>query len=110
MSKSAASSASAPRLNVLVVDDEKNIRSVLVACLESAGCRAVEAATLDVRVPQRTPGQPGQAGSVVRTVSVTISIGVAQPPGRHADPHGVLRAADLALDRAKQAGQNRVSA
>jgi two-component system, NtrC family, response regulator AlgB len=45
MSKSAASSASAPRLNVLVVDDEKNIRSVLVACLESAGCRAVEAAS-----------------------------------------------------------------
>ena len=72
--------------------------------------RAVEAATLDVRVPQRAPGQPGRVGSVVRTVSVTISIGVAQPPGRHADPHGVLRAADLALDRAKQAGQNRVSA
>jgi NtrC-family two-component system response regulator AlgB len=43
MPKSTAPSASAPRLNVLVVDDEKNIRATLVACLESAGCRAVEA-------------------------------------------------------------------
>ena len=45
MAKSVASSAGAPRLNVLIVDDEKNIRSVLVACLESAGCRVVEAAS-----------------------------------------------------------------
>ncbi|HEY1585584.1 MAG TPA: sigma-54 dependent transcriptional regulator, partial [Polyangia bacterium] len=43
MPKSTAPSASAPRLNVLVVDDEKNIRATLVACLESAGSRAVEA-------------------------------------------------------------------
>jgi two-component system, NtrC family, response regulator AlgB len=34
------------RLNVLVADDEKNIRSVLVACLESADCRVVEAASV----------------------------------------------------------------
>src|SRR6478752_6244804 len=46
MPKSAAPSPSAHRLNVLVVDDEKNIRSTLVACLESAGCHAVEAASL----------------------------------------------------------------
>ena len=44
MAKSTGSSASAPRLHVLVVDDEKNIRATLVACLESAGCRVVEAA------------------------------------------------------------------
>jgi NtrC-family two-component system response regulator AlgB len=31
---------------VLVVDDEKNIRSVLVACLESLGCRVVEAGSV----------------------------------------------------------------
>jgi NtrC-family two-component system response regulator AlgB len=37
---------SSPRLNVLVVDDEKNIRSVLVACLESARCKVTEAASL----------------------------------------------------------------
>jgi GGDEF domain-containing protein len=73
--------------------------------------RAVEAGTLDVQVLQRAAGgQTARVSTVVRTVSVTISSGVAQPPGRHADPHEVLRAADLALDRAKQAGQNRVSA
>ncbi|HXU72942.1 MAG TPA: sigma-54 dependent transcriptional regulator [Polyangia bacterium] len=42
----AGPAASGRQLHVLVVDDEKNIRSVLVACLESAGCRVVEAATL----------------------------------------------------------------
>jgi len=71
----------------------------------------VERSTLDVRVPQRPPaGQPGRVGTVERTVAATISVGVAQPQGRRADPHEVLRAADLALDRAKQGGQNRVSA
>jgi NtrC-family two-component system response regulator AlgB len=44
MPKSFASSASGPRLNVLVVDDEKNIRTTLVACLESVACRTTEAA------------------------------------------------------------------
>ena len=75
--------------------------------------RAVEAAALDMQVPQRPPaGQPApvRVATVVRTVSVTISIGVAEPEGRGADPHEVLRAADRALDRAKQAGLNRVSA
>ncbi len=43
MAKTAETSRSEPRLNVLVVDDEKNIRAVLVACLESAGCHVVEA-------------------------------------------------------------------
>ncbi|MCW3031433.1 MAG: Sigma-54 dependent DNA-binding response regulator, partial [Solirubrobacterales bacterium] len=46
MSKSAAPSASGHRLNVLVVDDEKNIRATVVACLESAGCGAVEASSI----------------------------------------------------------------
>jgi NtrC-family two-component system response regulator AlgB len=46
MPKSAAPPASGHRLNVLVVDDEKNIRTTLVACLESAGCHAVEASSI----------------------------------------------------------------
>lgn len=46
MAKPAAPSPGARRLQVLVVDDEKNIRSTLVACLESAGCRAVEASSI----------------------------------------------------------------
>ena len=46
MAKPAAPSAGAHRLQVLVVDDEKNIRATLVACLESAGCQAVEASSI----------------------------------------------------------------
>jgi len=72
--------------------------------------RAVEAATLEVRVPERPrAGRPARGGIVKRTVAVTLSAGVAQPEGREDDPHEVLRAAERALDRAKQAGQNRVA-
>jgi GGDEF domain-containing protein len=75
--------------------------------------RVVEAATLDVRAPERprAPGQPAPRASrgVERTVSVTISVGVAQPEEPGADPHEVLRAAQRALDSAKEAGQNRVT-
>jgi len=34
-------------LSTLIADDEKNIRSTLAACLESMGCRVVQAATPD---------------------------------------------------------------
>src|SRR5512147_2100234 len=34
-----------PALSVLVVDDEKNIRTTLGLCLEQTGCRVVPAAT-----------------------------------------------------------------
>jgi GGDEF domain-containing protein len=69
--------------------------------------RAVARATLDVRVLERAHGAR-PAHTVERTVLATISVGVAQPETRGADPHEVLRAAGEALDRAKQAGQNRV--
>jgi len=39
------SPAAPPPLRVLVVDDERNIRSTLVICLEGLGCKAREAAT-----------------------------------------------------------------
>ncbi len=72
--------------------------------------RTVERANLDVRVAEPSrPGQPKRVASIARTVSVTLSVGVAQPEGRGADPHEVLRTADRALDRAKEAGENRVS-
>lgn len=71
--------------------------------------KAVEVATLDVRVLERArPGRPDRPGVVERTVAVTISAGVAQPETRGADPHDVLRRAGRALDHAKQAGLNRV--
>jgi GGDEF domain-containing protein len=70
--------------------------------------RVVERATLDVRVPGR-PGGDRPAPAVERTVATTISVGLAQPEKRGADPHEVLRVAASALERGKEAGHNRVS-
>jgi GGDEF domain-containing protein len=73
--------------------------------------RAVETATLEVTVPEpRRAGGTARTGTVKRTVSATISVGVAQPDGNGADPYAVLRAADQALDRAKQSALHLVSA
>jgi diguanylate cyclase (GGDEF)-like protein len=44
------------------------------------------------------------------TVSVTISIGVAEPTSRMRGTDDVLQSADKALYRAKQSGRNRVEA
>lgn len=44
-----------------------------------------------------------------KTLSVTVSIGVAEPDDLRSTPAEVLRAADQALYRAKEAGRNRVS-
>jgi len=58
----------------------------------------------DVGVKQRGETTPG------KTLSVTVSVGVAQPGGDSLrTPAQVLRAADEALYRAKQGGRNRVS-
>jgi diguanylate cyclase (GGDEF)-like protein len=55
------------------------------------------------RAPVGAPTRPS------RVLSVTVSIGVAQSPGFGASPAQVLRFADEALYRAKEAGRNRVS-
>jgi diguanylate cyclase (GGDEF)-like protein len=69
--------------------------------------RAVESATLDVKVPQKTrSGAPG--GMVQRTVAGTISAGIAQSSRRDADPFRVLRDAEEALRRAQLDGMNRI--
>jgi diguanylate cyclase (GGDEF)-like protein len=44
-----------------------------------------------------------------KRLSVTVSIGVAEPSDERATPRTVLRASDEALYRAKKAGRNRVS-
>jgi diguanylate cyclase (GGDEF)-like protein len=49
------------------------------------------------------------AGAGEKVLSVTVSIGVAEPTDQHATPRAVLKAADEALYRAKKAGRNRVS-
>jgi diguanylate cyclase (GGDEF)-like protein len=72
--------------------------------------REVEKTTLDIRVPDKpkvgTP--PARAGKVERTVAVTVSVGIAQPTRRGENPDDVLLAAGRAVDRAKEAGMNRV--
>lgn len=72
--------------------------------------RAVEKATLDIRVTDRPKGgaAPARPGKVERTVAATVSIGIAQPARRGEDPDEVLLAAGRGVDRAKEAGMNRV--
>jgi diguanylate cyclase (GGDEF)-like protein len=43
------------------------------------------------------------------SITITVSIGVAERNHRHASPDQVVQAADKALYRAKEAGRNRVS-
>lgn len=76
----------------------KNIAGYKMAL--RSGERAVESK------PGKKPGGARRAG---KTVSVTISIGVAERNERLLTPEDVMQAADKALYRAKHAGRNRVS-
>lgn len=75
---------------------------------------SIEGYHMTLRRPDR-PRNPGK-GTVLRhtqppgqSLSVTISAGLAQPDERNTTSTTVLKAADQALYRAKQAGRNRVS-
>jgi diguanylate cyclase (GGDEF)-like protein len=57
--------------------------------------------------PRRRPAAV-KAASTRQHVTVTVSIGVAEPDSRHQTPDLVIQAADQALYRAKDAGRNRV--
>ena len=61
---------------------------------------------------RRRPGKKkAEAPSLQQTpdrLSVTVSIGVAEPSTRYRQPEQVIQAADQALYRAKQSGRNRV--
>jgi len=88
--------------------------SVDDAARELEGIRdAIETYKMAVRAPDR-PKQADEgakrrgAGAPEKQLSVTVSIGVAGP-ARGATPQQVIKAADEALYRAKQAGRNRVS-
>jgi GGDEF domain-containing protein len=72
----------------------------------------------DYRLALRAPGRPRQAKSdnrkrgafhAANSVSVTISIGVAERSEELATPDDVIKSADKALYRAKNGGRNRVS-
>ncbi len=58
--------------------------------------------------PRKKPNNPKKPAQPARLISVTVSIGVAGPNARLSTPDTVLRAADRALYRAKDAGRNRV--
>jgi diguanylate cyclase (GGDEF)-like protein len=71
---------------------------------------AIEARALVIRDNdrRRTVG-PRDARNLEHGLSVTVSIGVAAPGRRASTPTEVMKAADQALYRAKQAGRNRIS-
>jgi len=71
---------------------------------------AVEDVTVDVSVEGPPPASRlVRAGTVERTVSVTISAGVAECGRPGEDPKPVIEAAERALARAREGGMNRVS-
>jgi GGDEF domain-containing protein len=74
----------------------------------------IEKYALAIRAPNRPKDaqdarRARNARGTRQTVSVTVSIGVAEPGERHVSAEAVLRAADAALYRAKEKGRNRVS-
>jgi len=56
----------------------------------------------------RRPEKPTRSEGGQKSLTVTVSIGVAEPEDLGADPEEVIRAADQALYRAKRTGRNRV--
>lgn len=75
---------------------------------------AVEEATFSLRSwkrPRKRPSgsKPKKSKKRPRTLSVTVSIGLADSAGGDASSDAILKKADQALYRAKQEGRNRVS-
>jgi diguanylate cyclase (GGDEF)-like protein len=74
---------------------------------------AVQGATFALRGwrrPRRKPSKPlRKKGAARKTLSVTVSIGVADSTAKDATTRSVLKKADQALYRAKNAGRNRIS-
>lgn len=73
--------------------------------------KAVEASCFVLRGPDRPrkkPDKPKRSGSPRSAVLVTVSVGVAERDAKRRRPGEVLKAADKALYRAKNAGRNQV--
>lgn len=67
-----------------------------------------------VRSPARPKKKPkgwrfGQSEMVTKDLNVTVSIGVAERSDKHGSTDQVMKAADMALYKAKKAGRNRVA-
>jgi diguanylate cyclase (GGDEF)-like protein len=59
--------------------------------------------------PRKKPKEP-RPKRRRRQENLTVSIGAAEPAGRHSSPEQVIKAADQALYRAKEGGRNQVQA
>ncbi len=73
--------------------------------------RTIADARFTVRSPDRPrkrPKRPTRGRGTRKTLSVTVSIGVAAPSEREPEAAEVVNAADGALYRAKRAGRNRI--
>lgn len=74
--------------------------------------KSIENARFYVRHPERPRKKPkieqNTSSGTGSKISVTISIGVAEPKGSSKTPHAVIKAADKALYRAKKKGRNQV--
>lgn len=71
--------------------------------------QSIEAAQFGLRGknrPKKPPKKMKKAQAEPKTVSVTISIGVAEADNKHPKPNSVMKAADQALYRAKKRGRN----
>jgi diguanylate cyclase (GGDEF)-like protein len=72
---------------------------------------AIEASSFTIRGrdrPRVKPEKPVRSTGGRRRLSITVSIGVAEPEEIGVDPEDVIRAADQALYRAKRTGRNRL--
>jgi len=72
---------------------------------------AIEGSSFTIRGrdrPKVRPDKPVRSTGGRRIVSITVSIGVAEPDEVGSDPDDVIRAADQALYRAKRTGRNRI--
>jgi len=71
----------------------------------------IEASSFTIRGrdrPRVRPEKPVRSTGGRRRLSITVSIGVAEPEEIGVDPEDVVRAADQALYRAKRTGRNRL--
>lgn len=78
----------------------------LEAIRETIAAYAIHLRNQDNRPQDDMQGRQRRAGSQASTVSVTVSIGVAERQPEHRNPEEVLKAADEALYAAKGAGRN----